>query len=416
MSEEVVITGVGLVSSLGLTLEETWKALLEGRSGIGPIRGFPAGGFTSTYAAQVEGLEAGALGVRGREARITDLHTLMLIKCLRDAFEGSGLEGSQVPRDEVAIFGGMGGVDYREGDLVPAVAASMRKDGSVDYGKFYGGAFREIYPLWPLGMLNNIAFCQAAKELSLRGENTVFSPHAEAGAQALREAALSVSEGRAPGARAAGVGGSGSAAILARAVLAGMAKGDALRPFSSERGGTVLGEGCAVLALERKSSLAQRGAAALARMTGYGEAFSLGEARPDGEAMARAMRLALESASLNPSGIDVLIAHGDGTPLGDEKEIEAINEVFSDTGLKVYSSKGALGHMLAGSPAVDAALAVQMIRTGTVPPTLGAEPLDERARFVVLRGGALEATVRRVMVSCLSVEGQCAAFVLEAAA
>jgi 3-oxoacyl-[acyl-carrier-protein] synthase II len=151
-------------------------------------------------------------------------------------------------------------------------------------------------------------------------------------------------------------------------------------------------------------------------MTGYGEAFSTGESGPDGEAIARAMRLALDSASLRASEIDVIIAHGDGTPRGDEGEAEAINEVFSDAGVKVYSSKGALGHMLAGSPAVDAALALQMIRTGTVPPTLGAEPLDQRAKFDVVRGGPLEAPVRRAMVSSTSVEGQCAAFVLEAAA
>lgn len=415
MGENIVITGVGVVTSLGLSLEETWNALVEGRSGITPIRGFPAGGFEVGYAAQVEGLEPGALGIKGREARITDTHTLMLIKCLQEAFEDSGLEASSVPRDEIAFFGGMGGVDYREEDLVPAISPSAKEDGSMDYGKFYGGAFREIYPLWPLGMLNNIGFCQAAKALALRGENTVFSPHAEAGAQALREAALSVAEGKAPAALAAGVSEKVSASSLARAILTGMAAGGACRPFSSERGGTLLGEGCAVLALERESSARERSAAVLARITGYGEAFSLGETRPEAEAMARAMRLALESASSKPSGIDVLVAHGDGIPRGDESEMDAINEVFSDTEVKVYSSKGTLGHMLAGSPVVDAALAVQMIRTGTVPPTLGVDPIDERAKFEVVRGRALKAPVRRVMVSCSSVEGQCAAFVLEGA-
>ncbi len=414
--ESVVITGIGLVSSLGLTLEDTWEALVAGRSGIRAVKGFPAEGFRSKAAAQVEGLGAEALGIKGREARITDTHTYMLMKCLGDAFKGSGLSESSVSRDDIAFFGGMGCVDYRVEDLLPAVRSSMASGGSVDYEKFYSGVFREIYPLWPLGMLNNIAFCQAGITLGLRGENTVFSPHAEAGAHALREAALSVMERRAPASLAAGVSEKVSAMALARAALCGIPLADSCRPFSAERSGTVAGEGCAVLALESASSASARGVPPLARIAGYGEAFSTrGGRAPDSGAIARAMRAALSGAGLAPSDIDILIAHGDGTPLGDSEEAAAINEIFRSTGVKVFSSKGALGHMLAASPVVDAALAVRMINTGTVPPTLGARPIDENVKFDVITGESLRAEVRRVIVNCTSVEGQCAALVLEAA-
>jgi 3-oxoacyl-[acyl-carrier-protein] synthase II len=416
MGETVVITGAGLVTSLGLSLDETWAALVEGRSGICPIEGFPADGFRTKTAAQVRGLNAKALDIPPREERVVDTHTFMLIKCLRDAFNNSGLEGSSIDRDEVAFFAGMGGVDYRIEDLAPAIKASMDKDGGINYDKFYSDAFREIHPMWPLAMLNNIAFCQAAIALVLRGDNTVLSPHAEAGAQAIYESWASVAEGISPAALAAGVSEKFSPINLARETLAGTTSASACRPFSAERDGTVLGEGCAVLALEGEAEASKRGAVPLAKITGYGEAFAWkGQSAPGADAITRAMRAALEDSGLKPSDVDVLIAHGDGTQKGDASEIEAINEAFANTDVKVYSSKGALGHMLAGSPAVDVALAARMISDGKVPPTLGAEPLDGKVKFGVVTGSALERDIRRVMVGCTSREGHCAALVVEAA-
>jgi 3-oxoacyl-(acyl-carrier-protein) synthase len=415
MNENVVITGVGLVTSLGHSLDEIWEALLEGRTGIRPIEGFPADGFSTKVAAEVKGLDLKELGIPAREERVVDTHTFMLIKCLGDAFKNSALEASSVNRDEIAFFAGMGGVDYRIEDLFPAIKASMDKGGNLDFDKFYSGGFREIHPLWPLAMLNNIAFCQAAIGLVLRGENTVLSPHAESGAQSIYEAAVSVAEGHAPAALAAGVSEKFSPISLARETLAGVLSASACRPFSSERDGAVLGEGCAVIALEKSSSAKERGLAPLARLSGYGEAFAWqSESEPDAETISRAMGTALDNAGLKPSDIDVLIAHGDGTLKGDANEIETINAVFAGTNINVYSSKAALGHMLAGSPAVDVALATRMITEGKVPPTLGAEPLDEKINFSVVTGEPLKMDIRRVMVGCRSREGHCASLVVEA--
>jgi 3-oxoacyl-[acyl-carrier-protein] synthase II len=415
MNENIVITGVGLVTSLGHSLDETWAALLEGRTGIRPIEGFPADGFSTKVAAEVAGLDAKELGIPAREERVVDTHTFMLIKCLRDAFKNSGLEASSVDRDEIAFFAGMGGVDYRIEDLLPAINASMDKGGNLDFDKFYSGGFREIHPLWPLAMLNNIAFCQAAIGLVLRGENTVLSPYAESGAQSIYEAAVSVAEGRSPAALAAGVSEKFSAINLARETLAGVMGTGACRPFSSERDGTVLGEGCAVLSMESESSAAKRRAVPLARVGGYGEAFAWqSESEPDAGTISRAMGTALDNAGLRPADIDVLIAHGDGTLKGDANEIEAVSGMFSGCDVKVYSSKGTLGHMLAGSPAVDVALAVKMIEAGAVPPTLNTEPLDEKINFSVVTGEPLKKDIRRVMIGCRSREGHCASLVVEA--
>jgi len=416
MADAVVITGIGLVSSLGLSLEDTWAALLDGRSGIRPIEGFPAEGFKTKVAAQVSGLDARQLDIPPREDRVVDTHTFMLIKCLRDAFKNSGHDGSAIDRDEVAFFAGMGGVDYRIDDFIPAIKASMDKSGNIDFDKFYSGAFREIHPMWPLAMLNNIAFCQAAIALELRGDNTVLSPHAEAGAQSIYESCMSVAEGLSPAAMAAGVSEKFSPINLAREIIAGTTSANVCKPFASDRDGTVLGEGCAVLSLESLASVSERGMVPMARISGYGEAFSWKEqAAPDAETISRAMRAALDEAGLNSSEVDVLIAHADGTTRGDANEIDAINDVFDGADTNVYSSKGALGHMLAGSPAVDAALAVKMIETGTVPATLNADPLDSGVKFNVVTGGALKKGVKRVMVSATSREGHASALIVEAA-
>ncbi len=224
-----------------------------------------------------------------------------------------------------------------------------------------------------------------------------------------------MAEGRSPAALAAGVSEKFSPINLAREILAGSLSASASRPFSSQRDGAVLGEGCAVIALEKASSAKERGLAPLAKLSGYGEAFAWqSESAPDSDTIAAAMQKALEAAGLKPSDIDVLIAHGDGTINGDGNETEAINNMYSGCGVNVYASKGALGHMLAGSPAVDAALAVKMIETGAVPPTLNAEPLDEGIKFDVVVGKALKKDVKRVMINCTSREGHCASIVVVA--
>ncbi len=266
-------------------------------------------------------------------------------------------------------------------------------------------------------MLNNVSFCQVTIMLGIKGDNTVYSPHAEAGAQALREAAMSVAEGRAPVSIGAGVGEQVTAQSMARAAFSGtLSPSGRCMPFSLGRDGNVPGEGCAAIVVQAESAAAKTGRAPLAVLSGYGEAFGTsGYYRgPDAGAYARAMRQALREASLEPGDIDVIVANGEGTAKGDRNEAEAIGRVFP-RGPLVYSSKGALGNMLAGGPAVDTALALYMINAGVVPPTLGDAEPDCSLGLNVARGEALRREVRRVMVNSGSYEGQCASLVVEAA-
>jgi 3-oxoacyl-[acyl-carrier-protein] synthase II len=423
MEDSVVITGHGLVCSIGQSASEVWKALLSGRHGICRIGGGEIRGFDCQYAAQVNGLNPSDIGIRPKDARIMDKHSYMLLKCSRDAFISSRLDHAPIAKEDIGFFAGMGMVDYTIEDLMPAVSKSMNEHGALDYDVFYAEAYREIYPLWPLSMLNNISFCQVAIHLDMRGENVVFSPHADSGAQAIVEGIKTVVGQRATVVLAGGVSEKVSPISLARGHFFGILNtteedGEVLcHPFASGRKGTVLGEGCGVLALELRSSADKRGIPYSTKITGYG--FACDSIADNTGATARAiafgMRRSLERAALEPSDIDLIIANGDGTYHADRNEIEAINHVFADCigNVKVFSSKGSLGHLFAAAPAVDIILGIFMIDQGVIPATLHAVPADDTVLFNVVNERPLKSNLQRIMINCQSYEGQCASLIIE---
>ena len=205
MENKVVITGVGLVSSLGNDLDTTWKNLLEGKSGISRIDDFNAEGFKCPYGAIVHGLDPDELKVHVRDSRIMDRHAYMLLKSSRDAFQSSSVDLALTPPERVSYFAAMGMIDYHAADFEEAVIQAMDNDGKLNYDKFFSASYENIFPLWPLSMLNNIHFCQVAIDLGIKGESIVFCPHAPASVHAVMEAYYTVVEGKADLALAGGV-------------------------------------------------------------------------------------------------------------------------------------------------------------------------------------------------------------------
>jgi len=415
-NDRVVITGTGLVCSLGTTIQEVWNAVISGRSGVRQIEGFNAQGFQCSVAAQVQGLDSESLGFEPRDSRIMDVHSLMLMKSVRDALSHAAIDNSAVPREKLALFAGMGMVDYRIDDLLPAVVKSGSAGKLFDYRSFYGEGYKEIHPLWPLSMLNNISFCQVAIALDIQGENTVFSPDADSGSCAVAEAMWSLQEGSAVAALAAGVSETISPFSLARAQLSGMlpsgaAPGDGnVRPFYNEQNGTVLGEGCGVLVMELHSAAEKRGVPPLAVLSGCGRSFGKedGAGAPTVRAISAAMEKAISSAEIGPCDIDLIIAHADGMAAGDMNEIKALQQVFGDCGrdLPVLCSKAVLGQTRAAAPVIDLVLAVSMLREGTIPVILRADRSNS---------GVMDMPVRRILVNARSCEGQAVSLVLEEA-
>ncbi|GAB4482691.1 MAG: beta-ketoacyl-ACP synthase II [Thermodesulfovibrionales bacterium] len=422
MRERVVITGMAAICSLGHELGAIWDALLAGRSGVRPVEGFDASGLPCRFAAQVAGFDPSQLKIHPRVSRIMDLHSQLLMHCTRSAHADARLPARKIDPNEIGYVAGMGMVDYRTEDLLPAVAKSLRPDGSVDDDIFYSAAYQEIYPLWPLSMLNNIGFCQVATDLDIRGENTVFCAHADSGGHAVIEGMETVREHKAAVMLCGGVSEKVSPQSIARGVLKGVLATDAssastaCSPFNAASPGTVLGEGSAILALELQSSADRAGLASDAEISGYGYGFGLDSAAPAPSvaSILLAMRNALASARCSADAIDAVIACGDGTR-GDVNEAEAIGLLFGDPGSipPVYSSKGAVGDLLAAAPAFDIALAALMLRHGIVPPTAHAGARPGNAAFTPVSGSPLAAELQRILVNCRSYEGQCVSFVIE---
>ncbi len=421
MNDKVVITGTGLVSSLGSSALETWNALLSGRCGIHQIKDVNVQSFDCRAAARVEDIGASELNIHPRDARIMDKHSHMLMKCSRDAFTQSKLNKGPFPAEDIGYFAGMGMVDYNIEDLLPSVLKSVNDQGNLDYNEFFSRGYQDIHPLWPLSMLNNISFCQIAIELGIKGENTVFSPHADSGIHAIIEAINTVNNKKVKVALTGGVSEKISPLSMARALLAGILNNNPpfkCHPFGKDRKGTILGEGCGILSLELSSSAEERQVPWMAAITGYGTSFEASEECncPTAKAISQSMEKATTHAGIKPSDIDLIIAHGDGTYSGDKNEIEAIHHIFVDCieKINVFSSKGALGHLLAGAPAVDVILGIYILKNGIIPAVYGSEPIEDNIMFNLASKGPLKANPRRILINSRSYEGQCASLIIEA--
>jgi len=423
MVDKVVITGMGLVTSLGQSVSETWDALISGRSGIRRIDTFDVQGFDCKHAAEVQGLGPEDLNVHPRDSRIMDRHAYMLMKSSRDAFAQSRLDTGSVAPENIGFFAAMGMVDYNTDDILTSVLNSLDRNGMMDYNKFFSEGYREIYPLWPLSMLNNISFCQVAIDLGIKGENTVFSPHGDSGIHAIIEAYNVVLVKKAKVSLAGGVSEKVSPQSLARASLSGILNTtdgeDNLycSPFGKNRRGTVLGEGCGILVLELESSAEERQLHKLAAIAGYGASCERNKNAncPTSKAISLSMEQALACADLQPSDIDVIIAHGDGTEAGDRSESEAIHHTFRDciSRAHVYSSKGAAGNLLAGASAADVIIGICILGNGIIPPVYGSQPIENDILFNVVHEEPIRAAPGRIMINAHSHEGQCASLIIE---
>jgi 3-oxoacyl-[acyl-carrier-protein] synthase II len=289
----------------------------------------------------------------------------------------------------------------------------------VDYDRFYSGAYQEIFPLWPLSMLNNISFCQVAINLGIRGDNTVFCPHADSGLHAVIEAMNSLREKKSRTVLAGGVSETIVPMSMARASLFEILSRDdaTCRPFDDSSMGTLLGEGCGIVSLELESLAQERQMHYSTALTGYGTACEResGHYCPTPEAIAQSMKSALSTAGLQSSDIDLVIAHGDGTVHGDRNEGSALHAIFGNSmdNISLYSSKGSLGHTLAGAPGIDLILGMYSIENGIIPPVYSTRP-DSRVMQNLVCNNPLKKDVKKVLINALSYEGQCASLIIEA--
>lgn len=370
--KRVVVTGMGMVTSLGHTLEETWEALCQGRSGIGPISSFDASEYLVRFAGEVRDFDASHYMER-KEIRRNDPFTHLAVAASRQALAQAGLTITDqlAPDAGVCIGSGVGGF------------ISLHEQFAVLHEK---GPSRVSPFLIPMMMLN-AAPAMVSLLTGARGPVWAAVSACATSGNALGEAWETIRRGTA---KVMLAGGSEKAVTpLGMASFANMhalsRRNDdpqrASRPFDAERDGFVMGEGAGMLVLEDLDFALERGAPIIAELVGYGstaDAYHITEPAPGGEGLIRAMQRALQSADLRPEQVDYINAHGTSTRFNDSTETQAIKTCFGEHAYKlaVSSTKSMLGHTFGAAGAIEAVISVLSIVHGIMPPTINLERPD----------------------------------------
>ena len=368
----VVITGVGLVSPLAIGTEETWKGLLEGRSGMAPITLFDASRHSTHFAAEVKGFDP--LNWVGRK----DVKKMDRFIQFAVAASDMAVKAAELPtpvadaqRTGVIIGSGIGGFTTIE----------------KEHTALLSGGPRRISPFFIPAMIVNLAAGWVSIRTGAKGPNSAMATACTSGAHAIGDSFRLIQRGLsdamiAGGSEAAvtqlGVGGFSSMRALST-------RNDeperASRPFDRDRDGFVMGEGAGILVLEELERARKRGAPIVCEVVGYGmsgDAYHITAPSADGDGATRVMRATLEDARVDPSEVDYVNVHGTSTPRGDAVETIAMKRVFGDQARKMAlsSTKSMIGHLLGASGGVEAGLTALVLRDQAIPPTINLENPD----------------------------------------
>lgn len=382
----VVITGLGAVTALG-NVPALWHAVVEGVSGIKRLQTINVDHVPVKIGGEVRDFEAPAF-VDRKELRRMGRASQFAVTAAHEALEDAGLGG-----DALAI-------DSERVAVVIGTSLGAHEMSEQATYKYKTSGYKKPNPLSLINALPNMPSHYISRFWGLLGPITTPSTACAAGTQSIGEAAEMIRFGRADVAVAGGV-----EAILQDYTIAGfdamnaLARGynddpqSASRPFDKHRSGFVFSEGCGIVVLESLTHARRRGANIYAEVLGYSassDAYHVAALDPRGDGAARAMRWALENAHINTHEIDYINAHGTATPANDEMETRAIKQVFGDHAydMTISSTKGVLGHALAGSGAIEVVIGARIITDRVIPPTINLETPDENCDLDYTPGAA----------------------------
>ncbi len=369
----VAITGVGLVSPLGIGTEVTWQGLLEGRSGIGPITQFDPSDYPSRIAGEVTGFDPADF-LDKKEIKKSDRFIQLALAASQFALEDSGLTiaAANAERVGVIIGSGIGGLP-----LIERMHKTLLEQGPS-----------RISPFFIPGLIVNMAAGQVSIRYGARGPNSAPCTACTTGLHAVGDAFRLIQFGYADAMIAGGTEG-----IVTPLCVGGFCAMRALstrneeperasRPWDKDRDGFVIGEGSGIVILEELGQALERGARIYAEIVGYGmsaDAHHISAPHPDGIGAAQVMKAALRDADLPPDSVEYINAHGTSTPLGDLAEVEAIKTVFGSHAhrLAVSSTKSSTGHLLGAAGGLEAGILALALRHQVLPPTINLEQPGE---------------------------------------
>lgn len=409
MNRRVVVTGVGLISALGLDTETTWSNLLQGRSGVGPITRFDASNFSTRIAAEVKQFEP-LNYVDVKNARKMDRFILYAIAASECAVKNSCLKVTPQNAERIGVYigSGIGGFGTIE----------------QEHANFIQKGPRKISPFFIPASIANLAAGQVSIRFRTSGPNSATCTACSAGCHAIGDSFKIIQRGAAD----AMIAGGSEAAITPMGV-GGFAAMRALstrndepekasRPFDRERDGFVVGEGAGIVVLEELEHARQRGAAILAEVVGYGmsgDAFHMTAPPEDGSGAIRVMRATLQDAGVPPEEVDYINAHGTSTPPNDRIETKAIKAVFGKHGgkLAVSSTKSMTGHLLGAAGGLEGGIVALALREQIIPPTINLEYPDPDCDLDYVPNQARRREIRYAMSNSFGFGGTNACILLK---
>jgi 3-oxoacyl-[acyl-carrier-protein] synthase II len=405
-AHRVAVTGIGMVTPLGIGMRAFWDGILSERVAVGPITRFDAGGYRSRIAAQIDDFEPRDF-LADKRLRWTDRFSQFSVAAARLALDDAGYHPNGSSSDVGVYLGSaLGGLAFAD----------------EQHDVFRRRGLDAVRPLLAISVFGGAATCNVAIEFDLRGPTVANGNSCASGAVAIGDAYRAIARGDVRAALAGGVEAPlsplvyGAFTIIRAMSTRNDAPQAASRPFDRARDGFVMAEGAGVLLLERLSDARARGARTYGEIVGYGltnDAHHMSAPRPDGTMNAAAMRRALDEAELAPADVDLVNAHGSGTPLGDRCEALAMELVFGEraASVPVTATKGQHGHALGATGAWEAALSLATIGSGIVPRSVNADDAD--CDLAVTRE-RLARPVRTVLSNSAGFGGINAALVLRA--
>jgi 3-oxoacyl-[acyl-carrier-protein] synthase II len=418
-SRRAVLTGIGVLTPVGLDLPSYWQALSTGRSGIRAIQGFDSSALPVNLAAEIIGFDAKKfLDKEARRGLKVMARTIQLAVCAAQlALNDSSVEKQKLDPTRFGVEFGAGLIASELEELAPAAVVSMNcQPGMVDLEKWGEHGISNIPPLWMLKYLPNMLACHVSIMHNAQGPNNTVTESDVASILALGEAYRIIARDQADFFLVGGADSRLSALSMVRQCLfmdlskRNDAPEKAYRPFDKQRDGSVVGEGAGVLVLEELEHARKRGARIYAEVVGFGSAF---DRNKTGAGLARAVRAALADAGIGPEEVDNVNAAGFGTVATDAWEARGLQEVFGNCREPVPATaiKSYIGNLMAGSGTTELAASLLGLQHGVVPPTLNYEEPDPACPIPVI-AGAPRSIARPYFVKVSSTEmGQCAAVV-----
>jgi len=372
LKRRVVITGIGMITPVGLDTEKSWDGLINGRSGIGPITQFDDKTIPTQIAGEVKGFDP-AQYIEAKEIKKMDRFIHLAIAASQMTMDSSKLivTPENAERIGVTVGSGIGGL--------PAIERTFRA--------YMEKGFRRITPFFiPMSIINEMAG-HISMRFGAKGPNSCVVTACATGTHSIGDAFKIIQRGDADAMIAGGsescicpLGVGGFNAMKALSTRNSEPE-RASRPFDAERDGFIMGEGSGLLVIEDLEFAMKRGAHIYAEVIGYGmsgDAYHITSPAPNGEGAARCMKMAIKDAGINPSDVGYINAHGTSTKYGDELETMAIKTVFGDTAYKIpiSSTKSMTGHLLGAAGGVEAVISVLALERGILPPTINLENPD----------------------------------------